>query len=368
MPASTNRPDACSSARCSRRQNHEVAGTHVVNRRVRTEREIARNSTRTSCVENLSFSLRSLLALALRLVRIRQATLKPRLISLPTNNCGFIAPAAWLRMGTEGTRKQVEFVEAGWLFATSMNRQTKACLFPSLNQLKTQPTHPSFCGALRPPVATEFIRESFASMKLVLVIAHPAIGVVVENFDRQGRRLAVSRRGPVFQRHRVQTQQCLVPDKLVGLRKTYGWRLSRRTRNFLPFQSGRQPKYKSVLELFAVVGRNACVALCGEDMPFVVAEGFRLDRSLPRRQLDHRLALPAGVSCSKVLSCQNVPACHAKFVSCPSRYYLLSTGPCRSVIPVAERLSRSTPSCSQAIPVSCVGPRVIPQGSCPARS
>lgn len=70
----------------------------------------AGNCPRTRRDRNLSFSLPSLLALALAAVRISQATTKPRLISLPTNHCGFIAragaastQAAWLRMGTEGT-------------------------------------------------------------------------------------------------------------------------------------------------------------------------------------------------------------------------------------------------------------------------
>lgn len=76
-------------------------------RRVNPQRtqtaNFAGNWARTPHVRNLSFSLPSLLALAVAVVRISQATTRPRLISLPTNYCGFIACAVWLRMGTEGT-------------------------------------------------------------------------------------------------------------------------------------------------------------------------------------------------------------------------------------------------------------------------
>jgi len=68
----------------------------------------ARNPRRFARVTNLSFSCSSLLALTVCLVRIRQATAKPRLRSLPTQYCGFIdrLVTAWQRMGTEGTRGQ----------------------------------------------------------------------------------------------------------------------------------------------------------------------------------------------------------------------------------------------------------------------
>lgn len=76
-----------------------------VNPPVAETANFAGNCARTSRVRNLSFSSSSLLALASAVVRIRQATTEPRLISLPTNFCGFIAWAVWLRMGTEGTVK-----------------------------------------------------------------------------------------------------------------------------------------------------------------------------------------------------------------------------------------------------------------------
>ncbi|QDU26895.1 hypothetical protein ETAA8_19790 [Anatilimnocola aggregata] len=279
----------------------EVSRAAAVNQAGTNERETARNSGRTSLVRNLSFSLRSLLALALRLVRISQAMSKPRLTSLPTNICGFIALAAWLRMGTEGTRKQVWFAgSARWQLTGRVSR-INACLFPSLNQLKIPPTHHSICGALRHPSTAEHVSGNFVPRGGVLTVGGPVVERPVE-LDQLWRPLAVSKR-----------EQSLVPDKLVGLRKTYGWRLSRRARNFLPFQYVRQPKYKSVLELFAVVGRNAWVGPCGEDQLATVASKVRLDRCSPQPQLDQRLVPQAVVDeaqqfCSKVFrsTCQPV--------------------------------------------------------------
>jgi hypothetical protein len=268
-----------------------IASNLIVNRYHRTGREPAGNSARTSHVRNLSFSLRSLLALALRLVRIRQATCKPRSISLPTNICGYVALAAWLRMGTEGTRKQGWFVPDLWMQSSSgRGGRLQTCLFPSLNQFETFPPHHSFCDALRHPSPVGHVPRNLVPVDG----APPTDGVVVEVFDRL-RRLAV------FQRERI-----LVPDKLVGLRKAYGWRLSLRPRYFLPFQHLRQRKYESVLELFAVVGPSACVALRGEDMPSKVACALHaghltshcsapLEPRSPRQpQLTHRLVPTAG--------------------------------------------------------------------------
>lgn len=255
----------------------EVAAAVAVNHRGQTGRETAGNSPRTLRVRNLSFSLRSLLALALRLVRIRQATTEPRSISLPTNICGYVALAAWLRMGTEGTRKLVRLATSNRWRIGSRGSWIQAGLFPSLNQFETLPTHHSFCGAVRQPSPAGHVPRNLVPMDG----EPPANGVVVEAIDRPWW-LAV------FRRERI-----LVPEKLVGLRKTYGWRLSLRERNFLPFQHLRQRKYKSVLELFAV-GRSACVALRGEDMPSKVACASRRGPTTSQcvAELEPRTPLP----------------------------------------------------------------------------
>jgi hypothetical protein len=117
--------------------------------------ENARNQRRFACVTNLSFSCLSLLALTVCLVRIRQATARPRLISLPTQFCGIIdgwllrvrrlvpakAHAPWLRMGTEGTRGQARRLGKQranrqmnvWPFALSLLSRVETCPIPSLN-------------------------------------------------------------------------------------------------------------------------------------------------------------------------------------------------------------------------------------------
>jgi hypothetical protein len=111
----------------------------------------ARNPQRFARVTNLSFSCSSLLAPTVCLVRIRQATARPRLISLPTQFCGIIVwlvtattQAPWLRMGTEGTRGQArsfgEMKTNVCSFALSLLNGSAACLIPSLN-LFAAPTH-----------------------------------------------------------------------------------------------------------------------------------------------------------------------------------------------------------------------------------
>jgi hypothetical protein len=132
-------------------------------------RKNARNLRRFARVTNLSFSCSSLLALTVCLVRIRQATARPRLISLPTQFCGIIdwlvsanRQAPWLRMGTEGTRRQVQrFSEQEakrqtnvCLFALSLVSRAAACLIPSLNLFAAATHH-------RPQLAIELFTCPF---------------------------------------------------------------------------------------------------------------------------------------------------------------------------------------------------------------
>jgi len=128
-------------------------------------RKNARNPWRKSRVTNLSFSCSSLLALTVCLVRIKQATARPRLISLPTHYCGIIArlvtalvQATWLRMGTEGTRglarsfcemKTTTKFNRAWSFALSLLNGFGAGSIPSLNLFVAATHH-------RPQLVIEF--------------------------------------------------------------------------------------------------------------------------------------------------------------------------------------------------------------------
>jgi hypothetical protein len=220
-------------------------------------RKNARNPRRFARVTNLSFSCSSLLALTVCLVRIRQATAKPRLTSLPTQYCGVIdwlvaastrfvtasTQAPWQRMGTEGTRGQARRLQKR---SNALTFRLSLC--QSGGRLPDSITQPVRSSSIPPPDAQAQLISRHTAVRPCDESTSCVVSIPASTLPSRSRL-------PCFE-----LESLLVSDNLVGLRKTYGWQFNRRSRKILPFQHLRQPSEDSVLELFAVVGRSAVVA------------------------------------------------------------------------------------------------------------